>query len=98
MLSPVVLLLLLLVMERVERLVRDDAAGVQLARLLADAQPEELEAVVETGFAPTVDRYWRRRRTADRLSRRYDLFGARRADRSAHRDLAVPPNARMGGN
>jgi hypothetical protein len=62
LLLPVVLLLLMLAMERVERPLRSDAVGEQLATFLETARPEEVETFVSEGYAPALERYWRRRR------------------------------------
>lgn len=61
--SPLVLLGLMLVMERVEVPLRRDAVGDQLADFLDSARPEEVETFVSQGFAPALERYWRRRRS-----------------------------------
>lgn len=62
LLFPVVLLLLLLAMERVERSLRVDSMGDELEAFLEGARPEEVETFVSEGFAPALERYWRRRR------------------------------------
>lgn len=62
LLLPVVLLLIMLAMERVERPLRDDFMGEQLATFLDTARPDEVETFVSEGFAPALERYWRRRR------------------------------------
>jgi hypothetical protein len=59
---PVFLLLALLLMERVERPLRVDEVGLQLESFFNNARPEELETFVSEGYAPALDRYWRRRR------------------------------------
>lgn len=65
LLFPLVLMLLLLVMERVERPLRVDEVSLQLESFFRDARPDELEAFVSDGYASALDRYWRRRgRTA----------------------------------
>jgi hypothetical protein len=61
--APLGLLVLLLVMERVERPLRRDAVGEQLVDFLDRARPEEVETYVSEGFAPALERYWRRRRS-----------------------------------
>lgn len=61
---PVALLVLMLVMERVERPLRSGAVGEDLVGFLESARPEEVETFVSEGFAPALDRYWRRRRLA----------------------------------
>ncbi|HVE75024.1 MAG TPA: hypothetical protein VNA30_08095 [Mycobacteriales bacterium] len=62
LLLPFGLLMLMLVMERVEGPLRDDATSDQLESFLAGARPEEVETFVSEGFAPALERYWRRRR------------------------------------
>lgn len=79
LLLPVLLLLLLLIMERVERPLRVDSASEQLASFLASARPEEVETYVSEGFAPALERYWRRRRLSRLLPGRSRDSG-RRAD------------------
>ena len=66
---PVVLLLFMLFMERVERPFRVDAVGEQLQSFLDTARPDEVETFVEEGFAPALDRYWKRRRLSRLLPR-----------------------------
>lgn len=62
MLLPVLLLVLMLMMERVERPLRVDSLSEQLEAFLDSARPEEVETYVSEGFAPALERYWRRRR------------------------------------
>lgn len=62
LLLPVGLLLLMLTMERVERPLRIDSVSEQLQAFLDTARPEEVETYVSEGFAPALERYWRRRR------------------------------------
>ena len=62
LLLPVLLLLLMLTMERVERPLRIDSVSEQLESFLESARPEEVETYVSEGFAPALERYWRRRR------------------------------------
>lgn len=64
---PIALLLLMLVMERVERPLRSGSIGEQVAGFLDTARPDEVETFVSEGFAPALDRYWRRRRLARML-------------------------------
>jgi len=59
---PLFLMLAMLLMERVERPLRVDEVGLQLESFFTNARPEELETFVSEGFAPALDRYWRRRR------------------------------------
>jgi len=62
LLLPVLLLFLMLMMERVERPLRVDSVSEQLESFLESARPEEVETYVSEGFAPALERYWRRRR------------------------------------
>lgn len=62
LLLPVVLLLLMLGMERVERPLRVDSVSDQLEDFLATARADEVETFVSEGYAPALERYWRRRR------------------------------------
>ncbi len=49
-------------MERVERPLRVDSVSDQLSSFLETARPDEVETYVSEGFAPALERYWRRRR------------------------------------
>lgn len=62
LLAPVLLLALMLLMERVERPLRVDSVSDQLSSFLESARPDEVETYVSEGFAPALERYWRRRR------------------------------------
>jgi hypothetical protein len=62
LLLPALLLLLMLLMERVERPLRGDDVSEQLESFLDSARPDEVETYVSEGFAPALERYWRRRR------------------------------------
>ena len=64
LLVPLGLLALMLGMERVERPLRVDSVSEQLEQFLEQARPEEVETFVSQGFAPALERYWRRRRIA----------------------------------
>jgi hypothetical protein len=64
---PFLLMLLMLLMERVEGPLRRDEIGSQLENFLDTARAEEVETFVTEGFAPALDRYWRRRRVVDRI-------------------------------
>jgi hypothetical protein len=60
---PFALILLLLLMERVEKPLRDgEQLGSDLVSFLDNARPEEIESFVSEGYAPALERYWRRRR------------------------------------
>ena len=67
LLLPVLLLVLMLMMERVERPLRVDSVSDQLESFLDSARPEEVETYVSEGFAPALERYWRRRRLSSLL-------------------------------
>ena len=62
LLLPVLLLFLMLMMERVERPLRVDSVSEQLESFFESARPDEVETYVSEGFAPALERYWRRRR------------------------------------
>ena len=62
LLLPVMLLLLMLGMEKIEGPLREDAVSEQLESFLDSARPDEVETFVSEGFAPALDRYWKRRR------------------------------------
>jgi hypothetical protein len=64
---PLLLLGLMLAMERVERPLRVDSVSDELESFLDSARPDEVETFVSEGFAPALDRYWRRRRLARML-------------------------------
>jgi hypothetical protein len=68
---PGVLLALMIAMERVERPLRVENLGDDLAEFLDSARPEEVETFVSRGLGPALDRYWSRRAwRSRRLSRR----------------------------
>jgi hypothetical protein len=62
LLLPFVLLVLMLAMERVERPLRRESVNEQLEDFLDTARPDEVETFVSEGYAPALERYWRRRR------------------------------------
>ena len=62
LLLPLALLALMLCMERVERPLRVDSVSEELEGFLDSARPDEVETFVSEGFAPALERYWRRRR------------------------------------
>lgn len=70
LLLPVLLLGLMLAMERVERPLRVDSVSDDLEAFLDAARPEEVETFVSEGFAPALERYWRRRRLSRLLPSR----------------------------
>ncbi|HEV2889069.1 MAG TPA: hypothetical protein VGX28_01700 [Frankiaceae bacterium] len=61
LLFPVLILVVLLAMERVEQPLRVDELGLDLESFLDQARPEEVETFVSEGFGPALDRYWKRR-------------------------------------
>ena len=70
LLLPLVLLGLMLAMERVERPLRLESVSDELESFLDSARPEEVETFVSEGFAPALERYWRRRRLSRLLPSR----------------------------
>jgi hypothetical protein len=68
LLSPLVLLGLMLVMERVERPLRHRSVADELEVFLEGARPEEVETFVSRGFAEAIEAYWTRRRRLQRSS------------------------------
>jgi hypothetical protein len=63
LLLPLALLGLMLAMERVERPLRaESVVNDQLETFLETARPDEVETFVSEGYAPALERYWRRRR------------------------------------
>lgn len=64
---PGVLLGLMVLMERVERPLRDESIGEQLMDFLDSARPDEVETFVSQGLSTALDRYWRRRSLRSRL-------------------------------
>jgi hypothetical protein len=62
LLAPFLLLLLMLAMERVERPLNDESVTAELEAFLDSARPDEVETFVSEGYAPALERYWRRRR------------------------------------
>jgi hypothetical protein len=70
LLLPLALLGLMLAMERVERPLRLDSVTDELESFLDAARPEEVETFVSEGFAPALERYWRRRRLSRLLPSR----------------------------
>lgn len=59
---PLLLLVVLTMMERVERPLRDESLGERLAEMLDNARPDEVETLVRQGSARALERYWRRQR------------------------------------
>lgn len=58
---PVLLILLPLGMDRLERNLARGGLGSDLEEFLFTARPEEVETFVAAGFAPALDAYWARR-------------------------------------
>ncbi len=67
---PFALLALPLGMERVERPLRADALGEQVAAALAAPRAEDVERLVSERVSPPVQRYWRRHAGAPGTGRR----------------------------
>lgn len=61
LLSPLFLLALMLLMERVEMPLRAESVGDQVGDFLESARPEEVETFISEGLRPALDRYWKRR-------------------------------------
>ncbi len=59
---PLVLMGLLLAMDRVEQPLRVDEVGANLTESWGSARPDEVETFVSQGYAPALERYWKRRR------------------------------------
>lgn len=59
--TPLLLLGLALVMERIELPLRAAAVSDEIAEWLDRAGPEEIESFVTEGLSMPLDRYWRRR-------------------------------------
>lgn len=70
LLLPPALLVGMLVMERVERPLRHEAIGEQLAEFLDEARPDEVETYISHGASDALERYWRRTRRRRLLPRR----------------------------
>ena len=64
LLFPLAVLAALLGMERVERQLQHDALSLDIETFLDTARPDEVETFVSQGFAPALERYWRRRHAA----------------------------------
>lgn len=62
LLLPFGLMGLMLAMERVERPLSRASVGDQLEAFLDNASSEEVELFVSEGYAPALDKYWKRRR------------------------------------
>ena len=59
---PFAMMFALLLMEWVERPLRVHEVGMELERFFDAARPDEVEAFVTQGYAPAVERYWKRMR------------------------------------
>ena len=64
LLFPVAMVFVLLALERLEQPVHTDYVAHELERFLDSARPDEVETFVSEGFAPALERYWRRTRHA----------------------------------
>jgi hypothetical protein len=73
---PFLLMLLMVLMERIEVPLRREEIGSQLEAFLESARAEEVETYVSEGFAPALDRYWRRRRHLDDTGQGSDFASA----------------------
>ena len=62
LLLPLALLVLMLGMERVERPLRQASVTDQIEAFLETARPDEVEAFVTEGYAPALEKYWKRKR------------------------------------
>ena len=62
LISPLILMGLMLMMERVERPLHHRSVADDLEGFLDGARPEEVETFVSQGFAPAIEAYWARRR------------------------------------
>lgn len=62
LLLPLFLLVLMLGMERVERPLRRASVTDQIEAFLETARPDEVEAFVTEGYAPALEKYWKRKR------------------------------------
>lgn len=67
LLMPLGLLGLMVAMERVEQPLRRESVSDQLESFLDTARPDEVETFVTKGYAPALERYWRRQRLTRRL-------------------------------
>jgi hypothetical protein len=72
---PLLLLALPLLMDQVERPLRNSGTTDALAQALPHTGPDELEDLATQGYAPAVDRYWRRRRIDSLRPQSSDLRG-----------------------
>jgi hypothetical protein len=75
LLFPLLLLALPLLMERVERPLRSQRTADARTRGRSPARPEDLEDIARQGYAPAVERFWRRRRIGSLRPERGGLRG-----------------------
>ncbi len=68
-LLPLALMGLLLTMDRLEQPLRVDKVGADLVEFLDSARPDEVETFVSQGYAPALERYWKRQRVLAVLRR-----------------------------
>lgn len=109
LLFPILLLLLTLGMERVERPLDTHDTRLELERFLdaaeLDVRPDEVETFVAEGYAKALDRYWGRRRRALRrvtagasrvMTARPVVPGRRRAGEQASTEAGPEAGRRAG--
>ena len=70
LLLPLGLMALMLAMERVERPLSRASVTDQLESFLDNASSDEVETFVSEGYAPALDKYWKRRRLGRLLPHR----------------------------
>ena len=63
LLLPLGLMLLMVLMERVEAPLRRESVSEQLETFLDTARADEVETFVTEGYAPALERYWKRQRS-----------------------------------
>ena len=62
LLLPLGLLVLMVVMDRVEAPLRRESVSDQLETFLDTARADEVETFVTEGYAPALERYWKRQK------------------------------------
>lgn len=62
LLLPLGLLVLMVLMDRVEAPLRRESVSDQLEAFLDTARPDEVETFVTEGYAPALERYWKRQK------------------------------------
>jgi CRP-like cAMP-binding protein len=101
LLLPVLLLVLMLMMERVERPLRGEDVSDELASSWTPPGRTRWRPYVSEGFAPALERYWRRRRLTrllpgDRASRPGRGHSRATADGTGERDVTTANGATTG--